>query len=57
MTINEFRENINDLNDRLYSHWIFMNGNHPDQWPLEMDKEAWIEQFIACMDNDNNDKD
>jgi hypothetical protein len=57
MTINEFHDYINDLNNLFHSHWIFMNGNHPDQWPLEMDKDDWIEQFIAYMDNDNNDKD
>ncbi len=46
MTIDEFHEYINYLNDRLYSHWKFMNQHYPDQWPLEMDKDEWIEQFI-----------
>ena len=46
MTIDDFHSYISVLNDRLSAHWKFMNQNHPDQWPLEMNRDKWAEQFI-----------
>jgi hypothetical protein len=57
MYIEDFNTYISVLNDRFCCHWKFMNRSNPDQWPLDMDKDEWIEEFIAIMDNDNNDKD
>ena len=52
MTLDDFHAYVSVLNDRLYSHWRLMSDNHPDLWPLEMEKADWVEQLIAFVYND-----
>ena len=47
MTLDEFKKRVFDEEEHFITNYRDNAADVPDEWPLEMDEDAWWDQWLA----------
>jgi len=51
ITLDNFETRLNSYVKSFFEKWRLNNEDEPENWPLEMTEQDWMEQFLCdCSD-------